>query len=234
MTHGTEHHLEHAEHTQHAAHDPFDRQVAMTMAIVAAVLAGVTMASHRGHNETLRLTTEANIYHTKASDKWNYYQAKNLNSRQYQANLMFGMFVADQSGSEAAEKKKAALRAWAKQVDKYEGKGYWATQLATNFQGDKRKGSKKVKSGQLADLQREAKEFEHKAEELEGQGHHVHENVNWLDFGHLGLELALVLCSVAILSKQRSFWYLGILVAAVGIGLAGYAVYGLYLVPPHH
>ena len=54
MSHGTEHHLEHAEHAQHQAHDPFDRRVAVSMAIMAAVLAGVTLASHRGHTEPAR------------------------------------------------------------------------------------------------------------------------------------------------------------------------------------
>src|SRR5262249_9768139 len=188
MTHGTEHHLEHAEHVQHAAHNPFDRQVAMTMAIMAAALAGVTMFSHRAHNETLRLQAEANTYHTKASDAWNYYQAKNLNSRQYQANLMMAMFVADQPGRESAEKKKAATRLGEKQVDKYEGKGYWQQQLESGFQGDKRKGSKKLKGGQLAELQSEAKGFQKKAHELEEESHHVHKQVRFLDIGHLGLE----------------------------------------------
>ena len=56
--------------------DPFDRQVAMTMAIIAAVLAGVTMLSHRAHDDSLsllaeanRLTTASNIHHTEASDQ---------------------------------------------------------------------------------------------------------------------------------------------------------------------
>jgi hypothetical protein len=35
--------------------DPFDRHVAMSMAIVAALLACVTMLSHRAHTETLSL-----------------------------------------------------------------------------------------------------------------------------------------------------------------------------------
>ena len=83
MSHGPEEHIEHGEHAIHAAHNPFDRRVAMTIAIVAAVLACVTMLSHRAHNETIlrqaesnRLQTEANILHTKASDQWNYYQSK--------------------------------------------------------------------------------------------------------------------------------------------------------------
>src|SRR4051812_34094187 len=69
MAHGTEHHLEEAHHAEHARHDPFDRRVAMTMAIVAAALACVTMLSHRAHNETLKNTTEA-------ANQWAYFQAK--------------------------------------------------------------------------------------------------------------------------------------------------------------
>ena len=44
--------MEHAEHAVHAAHDPFDRRVSMTIAIVAAALACITMLSHRAHNAT--------------------------------------------------------------------------------------------------------------------------------------------------------------------------------------
>src|SRR5207237_3555229 len=83
MTHGTEHHLEHAEHVQHHAHDPFDRRVAMTMAIVAAVLACGGMLSHRTHNETLKLHIMANDDITEASTRWGYYQAKHNRGYQY-------------------------------------------------------------------------------------------------------------------------------------------------------
>src|SRR5437879_13550222 len=75
MGHGTEQHLEHAEHFQHHAHDPFDRWVAMSMAIVAAVLACVSMLSHRAHNEMLKLHIMANDDITEASNRWGYYQA---------------------------------------------------------------------------------------------------------------------------------------------------------------
>src|SRR4051794_16463416 len=85
MTHGPEHHLEEAEHAQHAAHDPLDRKVAMTMAIVAAVLALITMVSHREHNATLRYQTQANIHHTQASDQWGYFQAKKNRAYLYEA-----------------------------------------------------------------------------------------------------------------------------------------------------
>src|SRR5439155_1369572 len=53
-------------------------------AIVAAVLACVTMLGHRAHNQTLilqgealDLQTKASINSTKAANKWAYYQGKN-------------------------------------------------------------------------------------------------------------------------------------------------------------
>lgn len=211
MSH-VEHPLEHAEHAQHAAHDPLDRQVAMTMTIIAALLAAAAMISHRGHTETLRLTTEANIchtkastFHTKASDAWNYYQAKNTLARQYQVLLL-----------ETREPK--AKEYLEKEVRKYEGAAGKEGKLAEL----KREAEK---------LQKEGEEWEQKAEAHEHTSHEVHISVNWVDYGHLGLELALVLCSVTVLTKQRGFWYLGIAAAAAGLllvlgGVAGLLAHG--------
>src|SRR5262245_52433706 len=92
MSHGPEHHIEHAEHAQHAAHDPFDRRVTVSIAVVAAVLAAITMLGHRAHNETLRLLgealefqTKAGINHSKAANKWALYQAQNIRGHMYLA-----------------------------------------------------------------------------------------------------------------------------------------------------
>lgn len=221
---GTEHHLQHAEHVHHAALNPFDRQVAMTMAIIAAGLAGVTLLSHRGHNDTLGLETEANILHTKAnishtraSDMWGFYQAKNIRSHEFQAYLMMAAFLPSDAGTAAAKEK--ALKYWSDQVEKYEG----------------RKGQD-ARAGELAEIMREARTLEAEAQSLqkeaqtkEHESHLVHHSVNWIDFGHLGLELALVLCSVAILAKVRFFWFGGIGVALVGAVLALYGLYALAL-----
>ena len=77
MTHTAKDHLEHAEHAKRATHTEFDKTVTMTIAIVAAVMAGVTMLGHRAHNETLRLQgaalqaqTEGGIQHSQAGTKW--------------------------------------------------------------------------------------------------------------------------------------------------------------------
>jgi hypothetical protein len=208
MTHSTHEHLEHAEHSQHAAHDALNRKVAMTMAIIAACLAVAAMVSHRGHTETLRLTTEANIYHTKAnvyhtksSDAWNYYQAKNILSRFYNVQLM-------EAKTEKAKKYLAG------EIEKYKGT--------------------KSKEGELAKLKREAEKLgeegehaKHEAEHNEHLSHEVHLHVNWIDYGHLALDLALVLATITVLTKLRGFWYFGMAAAVVGVGLVLVGVLGL-------
>src|SRR5438128_12696260 len=77
----TEQHLEHAEHAEHAAHNPFDRRVAISIAVTAALLYCATLLSHRAHTMTLSLQQEATDEFTKASNQWNYFQSKK--NRQY-------------------------------------------------------------------------------------------------------------------------------------------------------
>src|SRR3954468_3408346 len=92
MSHGPEHQIEHAEHAVHASHDDFNRKVTMSIAIVAAVLACVTMLGHRAHNETLvhqgdalriqgealQMQTNATRESANAGKQWQYYGTKNL------------------------------------------------------------------------------------------------------------------------------------------------------------
>jgi hypothetical protein len=72
---------EHAEH----AKDPFDRRVAGTMAVLAAVMAIVSVMGHI-------LTTEELLNQQKASDQWSYYQAKSI--RRYESEVARDLFAA--------------------------------------------------------------------------------------------------------------------------------------------
>ena len=227
MSEGTEHHLEHAEHAQHHAQNPFDRRVAMTMAIIAALLAGVTLVSHRGHTETLRLTSEATTNHTKAADDWNLYQAKNIRSHEYQAFLFLQNMLAKDSLKQ--DELSTAMRGfWVAQVDKYEGKGYWAGVLQSlqkpSGQPEKKAAEDSASSGELAMLKKKAEDLQAHAEHLEEKSHTLHGHVTWIDVGHLGLELALVFCAVAVLTKQRSFWMTGIGFGLIGFGVAAFGM----------
>src|SRR5947209_16015433 len=111
MSHGTEHHLEETEHVQHASHDPFDRRVAMTMTIVAATLACVTLLSHRAHNETLKNTTEA-------ANQWAYFQAKKNRSYLYEVSAsQLPVLAGNAQESARAEQ---LIQDWKKKLAKWE------------------------------------------------------------------------------------------------------------------
>ena|ERR1700730_13896245 len=77
------------------AHHPEARRIALTMAIVAVLLAVVTMMGHRTHTEEVVLQTRTN-------DQWTYYQAKNNRAQMYAADAkLAGLLSA--TGRETAE-----------------------------------------------------------------------------------------------------------------------------------
>jgi len=187
--------------------DPFDRQVAMTMAIIAAVLACVTMLSHRAHDESLtllaaanRMTTAANIHHTEASDEWGYYQAKNNRSSQLEASLALLSELGKAPGADA--KSAETARIWTDEIRKYRD-----TELP----------ALKIKAEALV---KKAHELEYESEGKIAESYQAHRRGDRLDLSELAVELALVLCSIAVLTKQPSFWYAGIASGVVGALIA--------------
>jgi hypothetical protein len=229
----TEHHLEHAEHAQHAAHDPLDRKVAITMAIVAALLAVVAMLSHRGHTETLRLTTQANIKHTESSDLWAFFQATNIRSHEYKALIGMSEWLPTKPGADKKQQK--FVKKLRDKVGEYEGKKEAkhakedkhavASEAAAGHKAAGEEGTRK--GGKLGKIQHKAEGLKEQAEELEEASHAVHKSVDWIDYGHLALDLALVLSTITLLTKQRGFWYIGMASAAVGAAVALVGVAGL-------
>jgi len=89
------------EHTEHAQ-TPFDKRVAATMAVLAAVLAIVSVCGSI-------MTTEELLNQQKASDQWSYYQAKSI--RRYQSEVARDIF----SGMKLDEQKAQ----YSKNVEKY-------------------------------------------------------------------------------------------------------------------
>ncbi len=59
------------EHAEHAKHDPTLVPISVTMAILAVLVAIVTLLGHRAHTEEV-------VLQAKSSDQWAYYQAKNI------------------------------------------------------------------------------------------------------------------------------------------------------------
>ncbi len=60
--------------------------------------------------------------------------------------------------------------------------------------------------------------LKHKEAEVNSEkSDHKHHQAFFYDMGELGVELALVLASVAILTKRASYWYGGMSVGVIGL-----------------
>ena len=215
MSHGPEHEIEHAEHAVHATHDEFNRRVTMSIAIVAAVLACVAMLSHRAHNETLglqgeamALRTQASIKSTEAANKWAYYQSKN--TAKLLSEIVVDMLdVLPIPRNQFEEDKAKAI------IKRYEEK-------IAHYKEEKLPKEKEAAEKLDKDALEKIKESEEKIEE----SHVQHRRAERFDYGELGLQLGVVLCSLAILTRGRTFWFVGIISSAFG---AAFALTGLFL-----
>jgi len=221
----TSEHLEHIEHTQHAAYTGgFDRFVAMSMAVIAALLAAVTMLSHRAHNETLRiqgeanrLQSDANILHTQAADQWAFYQAKNIRRHEYLALAGLLKVTTPLPGKEQEHEKQ--VQSWQDKAKEYEG----AADKSEEASEDNEKKSLRVIRKEAEALAAEAKYKQAEAIEKLEKSEHEHHQGDRFDLAELGVELGLVLCSLAVLTKRTPFWIAGLVAAAVGALVAGSA-----------
>ena len=223
----THEHLEHAEHAEHNAHDPFNQRVAVSMAIVAAILAGVSMVGHRTHNKVLQLQGDSNRFRTEAataevekSNLFAWYQSKRLRQAQFEmsAATVELMPVTD----DASRKKTVA--GWKKKAAEYS-------------ESNKGKDGKTPEGDNLPDLMvrgdeaaKRAVDAKEKAATMREEAEHTHHQADRFDLAHLGAEVGLVLCSVALLTKKRAFWFVGLISAVVAIGLTTSA----YMIPHHH
>ncbi len=224
MPPGTEHHLEEAEHAQHAAHDAFTRRVAMTMAIVAATLACETLLSHRAHNATLSNQIKANDNITERANVFGRYQAKK--NRQYQAEANAQLLAANAEVLAAlAGDEKAATGGRAQRLSEAAKKAEAAAQ--------RWKDNAKKWKDDAEDILKEGNSLNPRIKEYEAQAENYHHRSDFFDLGELGVELALVLCSIAVLTRGRAFWYAGIAVGAVGLAVAVAGFFVGHHVPGH-
>lgn len=68
------------EHAEKAHHDPSLAPVTLTMAILAVLVAAVSLMGHRTHTEEILLQNES-------TNRWAYYQAKNIRRHTYELFL---------------------------------------------------------------------------------------------------------------------------------------------------
>jgi hypothetical protein len=155
------------------------KPVSFTMAVLAVLVAIVTVLGHRAH-------TEAVLLQARASDQWNLYQAKKI--RQNDTDLAKDLLSTLQLRDPAAGKKLAD--------------GYAAHEEKWN--------------NDLNDEQAEA-------ENLEAEVKLAERRADRFDLGEALLEIALVVSSITLLTKLRTYWYLGVFFGATGIIVASIA-----------
>src|ERR1700756_1251253 len=84
-----------AENTE-KARETGQRAIGLTMAILAVLLAVSTLLGHRAHTEEVLLET-------RATDQWNYFQAKNIRSHVYDADAEIANLFAEKGAEAAAD-----------------------------------------------------------------------------------------------------------------------------------
>ena len=218
MTHGPEHHIEHAEHSAHAGHDPFERRVIMTVAIIAALLAAVTLLSHRAHNATLQFQLEATDAMTEASNQWNYFQSKKNRQYLYETADRQTMALLTQP-IPGVPRTSDQFKAWKKEID----------ELAKPW----RKDVARYKE-QTAKIEEKANEYMEEARKHRAESKHMHHLGDRYDMAELGVEVGLVLCSLAVLTRRRGFWYSGMACALAGVVVSLWGVVEQYGAVAHH
>jgi hypothetical protein len=228
----THEHLEHAEHAAHHAPDGFAQKVAVSMAIIAAVLAGLSMIGHRTHNKVLmlqgeanrlqgeanRIKTEATAAEVEKSNLFAWYQAKRQRQSVYQVQIASAKI---QTVESKADRDKA-IADWKKKADEYDDPADPDSLPNIRKKGD-------AAGTKAKDLHAKADKVTAQADQVKDDAGHVHHQADRLDIAHLLAEIGLVICSVAVLTRKKAFWYAGILAAvlAIGTGVSAYMI-------PHH
>ncbi|VTR96469.1 Uncharacterized protein OS=Terriglobus saanensis (strain ATCC BAA-1853 / DSM 23119 / SP1PR4) GN=AciPR4_3163 PE=4 SV=1: DUF4337: DUF4337 [Gemmata massiliana] len=260
----THEHLEHAEHAEHHASDPFNQRVAVSMAIVAAILAAISMVGHRTHNKVLQLQgdsnrelgnanrvlsdanrvgTEASRAETEKSNYFAWYQSKRLRQTEYEISATMIELVPSiepprkdvdedtkKKSAELGQRRAKAADDWKKRAAEYnksnDQKDNLPDLLVRGEEASKRADKLRTEAEHIG---AEATEYRKQAAEKSEEAEHVHHQADRFDIAHLSAEIGLVLCSIALLTKKRVYWFLGLAAAAVAIALtaSGYMI-------PHH
>jgi hypothetical protein len=175
------------EHAEHAEHDRMLRPVALTMTILAVLVAVVTVLGHRTHTDAILNQTRAAVEQNRAADEWAFYQAHKIraNDTELTSDLMSVVTIVNKDEA----KKKA--KSYADHQKK------WATDL--------KEGEEKAR-----ETEKRVSEYEEKVEGAEGRA-------NRFDLGEVLLEIGLVITSITLLTHKRIYWFMGMGFSVVGI-----------------
>lgn len=114
--------------------------VTITMALLAVLVAGVSLLGHRAHTEEL-------LQQTKATDHWAYYQAKNIRRHTYELFLDLLSVVDVKNTERAAQVKKK----YDHEIERYKEDQKKIEEQARDFENDTERARKKADRFDLAE-----------------------------------------------------------------------------------
>jgi hypothetical protein len=121
-------------HQEHeGAPDPMGKKVGILASMLAVFLAVVTIQSHRAH-------TEAILHTAKATDQWNFYQAKKLKQHNLEVGRDLISILAPESHQEAAKKREK----YEKEITRYESDSEKASEDAHKIEESAEKAEHKA------------------------------------------------------------------------------------------
>jgi len=161
------------EHAEHGSEGHGLAAVTMSMAILAVLVAAVTLLGHRAHTEEIVKTTEK-------ADQYAYYEAKKNLGRSYEVFVDELSVLPLQDPKHADELKEK----YSKDAERY---------------------------------REEIKEIEEKAKEAEAEVNLAQKRADQFDLAEVLLECALVISSITLLTKNKIFWYMGLVLGLAGI-----------------
>ncbi|HTB91255.1 MAG TPA: DUF4337 domain-containing protein [Candidatus Sulfotelmatobacter sp.] len=171
------------EPAHHHEEEPWTLPVAITINILAVLVAMATLMGHRS-------SIEAVLLQTQATDQWGYYQAKNnrLHQMQLDTDMLGVLALADK------EKAGALREKYQKEIERY--------------------------ADDKDDISEKAKEFE---KERTAVSHRE----DRFDAGEVILEVALIICSLTLLTRRKGFWYSGMVIGVLGffVGITAFLVH---------
>jgi len=159
------------------AKDAFEKMVALSIAIIAVILA--VFSTYGDHAKT-----SAIILTNQASDQWAFYQAKSIKEH-------------------LVETENRLMKA----INKDQG-------ITQEINTDAQKK-----------YEEELKEIRQKAEELTEEARHETTITQRGDISTLIMQVSIVLCSIAILSRWKRIWHIGIATSIIGIAFGVFSFF---------
>jgi Domain of unknown function (DUF4337) len=232
-----------AEHAHHSG----QKEIGLTMAVVAVLLAMATLLGHRAHTEEVLLQG-------KIVDDWSFYQAKHGRAHQYgeQAELAallpngkdvalrdYKKSVEEECGSPVEKgcasplKDSPVIRALLPQAVEGEQETAKGSPLAEEKHEAKAgEGSAGEKGGKpehkAAPAKQGAVHIQEQAREREKERELIEHRANFYDASELFLEISIVLCSISLLAGSKAYWKASFLTTAIGIGVALWGMLALH------